>query len=442
MRRARLGGALRQRVRRSRARPPASAARRPARLRRRVARRRAARSTRALRPAAHRAPRSRHAARAVSVGDELAALRQPRLVFRGALELPFDGDDALLLAMQLGGQRRDRGRGVRDRLLELRGLVGEPLERVALGGDALAQLLDLALGARECRALRPCRRRRRDARRAAHRRRASRRAAAASAPARAPMSNESTMTASPIASRTAASCSPAMRTTLDSSTAPAGSSTAPGPGAIRHAASSRPTPPRPRRHPRRRTRSDRRLPAAPAPGPRRRVRAGAPARAAAARRGRLRRRARSAARPRATSASAPICPTRPLAWTSTMRAASLKPARCASSSSSERSRARQRRELVLARRARRGRAIRARCARWPARIRAPRARSSWRRASRGRGPARRWPRRARGDGALVLGAQIGGLDLEPARAPRRRARAARSPPASAAVSAVTVFITA
>ena len=48
--------------------------------------------------------------------------------------------------MQLGGQRGDRRRRVRDRRLELRRFGGEPLERVAFDCHALAQFLDLALG--------------------------------------------------------------------------------------------------------------------------------------------------------------------------------------------------------------------------------------------------------------------------------------------------------
>ena len=48
--------------------------------------------------------------------------------------------------MQFGRERGDRRRRVRDGLFELRGLRGQPLERLALDAHPLAQFLDLALG--------------------------------------------------------------------------------------------------------------------------------------------------------------------------------------------------------------------------------------------------------------------------------------------------------
>ena len=76
----------------------------------------------------------------------LGLLGQPRLFVGRVLQLRVVADDDLFLFVMLGVQRGDRVRRVRDGALERRGFLRERDERVALGCDAVAQLLDLALG--------------------------------------------------------------------------------------------------------------------------------------------------------------------------------------------------------------------------------------------------------------------------------------------------------
>src|SRR4029077_13460718 len=75
----------------------------------------------------------------------LAFLREPRRLFRCVLLLRVEADHGLLLLMVLGVERGDRVRRMGDRTFQLRRLLCEADERVAIRGDPLAQFLDLAL---------------------------------------------------------------------------------------------------------------------------------------------------------------------------------------------------------------------------------------------------------------------------------------------------------
>ena len=66
-------------------------------------------------------------------GHEIGPLLHAELVLCRARHLRLERDDGLFLAVNLGRERLDRGRGVRDRLLELGGLLGQGRQRGALG---------------------------------------------------------------------------------------------------------------------------------------------------------------------------------------------------------------------------------------------------------------------------------------------------------------------
>ena len=68
-----------------------------------------------------------------------------RLVVR-PLKLQVVADDRFLLFVVFGVQRRDGIRCLRDRRLQARRLFGDPDETLALGLNAIAQLLDFAFG--------------------------------------------------------------------------------------------------------------------------------------------------------------------------------------------------------------------------------------------------------------------------------------------------------
>ena len=76
----------------------------------------------------------------------LGFLRQPRVFVRGVLQLRVVADDDLLLLVLLGVERVNRIGGMRDRRVERRGLLRQLRQRFAIRGNAIAQLLDLALG--------------------------------------------------------------------------------------------------------------------------------------------------------------------------------------------------------------------------------------------------------------------------------------------------------
>ena len=76
----------------------------------------------------------------------LGLLREARLLVGRVLELRVESDNGLVLLVVLGVQCGDRIGGMSDGRLELRGLLREPHQRLAVGGDAFAQLLDFALG--------------------------------------------------------------------------------------------------------------------------------------------------------------------------------------------------------------------------------------------------------------------------------------------------------
>ena len=62
------------------------------------------------------------------------------------LQLRVLGDDRLFLFVVLGGEGGDGVRRLRDGRLERGGFPGKVQERIALGLNAAAQILDLALG--------------------------------------------------------------------------------------------------------------------------------------------------------------------------------------------------------------------------------------------------------------------------------------------------------
>src|SRR5205085_8301308 len=64
----------------------------------------------------------------------------------GALQLAFESDDRLLLAVLFGIQRRDRAARLCDSSLERSRLLGETAEHIAVDLDPCPQLFDLALG--------------------------------------------------------------------------------------------------------------------------------------------------------------------------------------------------------------------------------------------------------------------------------------------------------
>ncbi len=73
-----------------------------------------------------------------------AFLRQTSFLIGDVLQLRLETDDSLFLLVQLGGERRDRRRRLRNRRLQFRGLCSQAGERVTVGRHSLAQLLDLA----------------------------------------------------------------------------------------------------------------------------------------------------------------------------------------------------------------------------------------------------------------------------------------------------------
>ena len=73
-------------------------------------------------------------------------LGETRLFVDRVLQLRLVADDRLLLFVMLRVQRRDGVRRVGDCPLELGRLLGQAHQRLAVGGDALAQFFDLALG--------------------------------------------------------------------------------------------------------------------------------------------------------------------------------------------------------------------------------------------------------------------------------------------------------
>ena len=104
----------------------------------------------------------------------------------GVLQLRVVADDRLFLPVVLGVQRRDRVRRLRDRALELRGFLGQPGQRLAIGADRSRSSLISRFVSRMPRAS-ARRRRTRDADRGTRRRRASRpEAPSAGSPAAAP----------------------------------------------------------------------------------------------------------------------------------------------------------------------------------------------------------------------------------------------------------------
>ena len=82
------------------------------------------------------------------------ALLHPRFVFAGAFGLALNADDFLFLTMNLSGQTGNGRGGVRNGLLEARGLGDQLLERGVRFRDPLTQLLDLALGGEDAARLR------------------------------------------------------------------------------------------------------------------------------------------------------------------------------------------------------------------------------------------------------------------------------------------------
>ena len=87
-------------------------------------------------------------------GHEIGALLHTRFVFGGAPGLAFNADNFLFLAMHFARQAGNGRRGVRNHLLEARGLGQQLLEQLVRCGDPLAQLLDLALGGEDAARLR------------------------------------------------------------------------------------------------------------------------------------------------------------------------------------------------------------------------------------------------------------------------------------------------
>ena len=82
-----------------------------------------------------------------ALADELVPLLgQARRFVRRVLQLRVVADDRLLLPVLFGVQRGDAVRRLRDRGLETSGLLREAGQGIAVFADALAQLLDLALG--------------------------------------------------------------------------------------------------------------------------------------------------------------------------------------------------------------------------------------------------------------------------------------------------------
>jgi hypothetical protein len=76
----------------------------------------------------------------------LGFLREPRLLVGRVLQLGIVPDDRLVLLMMLGIQRGDGVGGVRHRAFEVRRLLRQPRQRLAVRPNASAQLLDLAFG--------------------------------------------------------------------------------------------------------------------------------------------------------------------------------------------------------------------------------------------------------------------------------------------------------
>ncbi len=76
----------------------------------------------------------------------LGLLREARLLIGRMLELRIESDNGLVLLVVLGVERGDRVGGMSDGRFELRCLLREAHQRLAIGGDAFAQLLDFALG--------------------------------------------------------------------------------------------------------------------------------------------------------------------------------------------------------------------------------------------------------------------------------------------------------
>src|SRR5581483_1170697 len=85
----------------------------------------------------------------------LGPLRQAPLFVGRVLELRVEPDNRLLLLVMFGVECADRIRRVRDRRFEFGGFVRQPPQRVALAGDPVAQLFDLALRLEDAARLRP-----------------------------------------------------------------------------------------------------------------------------------------------------------------------------------------------------------------------------------------------------------------------------------------------
>src|ERR1051325_9021711 len=76
----------------------------------------------------------------------LGLLGEARLFVARVLELRLVADDRFFVFVMFGVERRNRVHRMRDRRFNVRCLTRETGERVAIGGDYVTQLFDLALG--------------------------------------------------------------------------------------------------------------------------------------------------------------------------------------------------------------------------------------------------------------------------------------------------------